>query len=189
MIGSNPAPATCFDSSESRLPQGYTKGRRPETSVYPCDIVYWLWLPIAYKQALWFRRSQSDRESLRRRWQRNPASDPCKSSDSCCRFLPSPLTPAACLSFTLGNSRVEFDRFAGRKQHGHGMENWGYPIFFTEAFSISQATPMSNDIFAHVYLALATPAKANGDFGSGEQQRIGQDSLNRLENATFGQQH
>ncbi|MAD80303.1 MAG: hypothetical protein CMJ50_05580 [Planctomycetaceae bacterium] len=28
----NPDPTTCFHDSEIRLPQGYTKGRRPETS-------------------------------------------------------------------------------------------------------------------------------------------------------------
>jgi hypothetical protein len=34
VVGPNSKQATCFDGSEIRLPSGYTKGRRPETSAF-----------------------------------------------------------------------------------------------------------------------------------------------------------
>lgn len=34
VTGSNSSRSTCFDGSEILLPQGYTKGRRPETSAF-----------------------------------------------------------------------------------------------------------------------------------------------------------
>ena len=34
VAGSHPARSTCFDGSETRVPSGYTKGRRPRTSAF-----------------------------------------------------------------------------------------------------------------------------------------------------------
>ena len=38
VVGSNPAPATCFDGSETDLPSGYTKGRHLRMAAFSRSI-------------------------------------------------------------------------------------------------------------------------------------------------------
>lgn len=38
VVGSNPAPATCFDGSETRVPSGYTKGRHLRVTAFSRSI-------------------------------------------------------------------------------------------------------------------------------------------------------
>ncbi|TWT47191.1 hypothetical protein Pla111_08030 [Botrimarina hoheduenensis] len=40
VVGSNPAPATCFRGSELRSPPGYTKGRCPQASAFSRSIAF-----------------------------------------------------------------------------------------------------------------------------------------------------
>ena len=62
VVGSNPAPATCFDGSETRLPSGYTKGRHPRVTAFSRSI------------------ASSGNDFERRRWSRFGDLDPSRAT-------------------------------------------------------------------------------------------------------------